>query len=327
MIYRAALIGCGRIGSEYDEAPRVKGIYSHAGAYAACPQTRLVAVCDKDPDKVARCGERWSVAARYCDPQQMLAEQHPDIVSICTPASTHSSIIHTALATPGVRAILAEKPLTLELEEASEIVRVAAENGVVLAVNYLRRYAEGHNRLRQFLQSGGIGEIRTIAGYYTKGTFNNGTHWFDLARFLVGEVIRVRGVDVLKEDGDDPTLDAFLEFDSGVNAHLQGCEEAAFSLFEMDLIGASGRARVIESGRTIEVYELVEDPYFTGYKTVARKEKLEGGLHYGLLHAVENLVRCVNDGSQPACSGADALAIHSSSPYAATRAAQARWRR
>jgi predicted dehydrogenase len=254
------------------------------------------------------CGKRWNVAARYCDSQQMLAEQHPDIVSICTPDSTHSDIIRAALATAGLRAVLAEKPLTLELGEAYEIVRLAAENSVVLAVNYSRRYAEGHNRLRQFLQSGGIGEIRTISGYYTKGTLNNGTHWFDLARFLIGEVVRVWGVDVLKEDGDDPTLDAFLEFDCGANAHLQGCQAADFSLFEMDLIGTRGRARVIESGRTIEVYEVVDDPYFTGQKTVAQKWKLEGRLHYGLLHAVEDLVRCLNEGSQPSCSGADGLA-------------------
>jgi predicted dehydrogenase len=308
MGYRAALIGCGKIGSEFSDDPRVKGVYSHAGAYVARPETTLVAICDSDPEKLERCGERWKVAARYRDPQQMLAGERPDIVSICTPDSTHYDLIRTAIASPGVRAILTEKPLALGLAAAHELVRLASERNIVLAVNYSRRYADSHVWLKEFLKSGGIGIIQTISGFYTKGVLHNGTHWFDLVRFLVGEIAQVWGFDALKEDGDDPTLDAFLELDCGACAHLLGCRAAAFSLFEIDLIGTRGRVRVIESGHTFEMYHVVNSPYYTGYQTLALKDKLEDGMNNVLLHAVGDVVRCLKEGSQLRCSGSDGVA-------------------
>ena len=186
MVYTAALIGCGKIGSEFCDDPLVTDIYTHSEAYAACPETILTAVCDIDPDKVRRCGERWKVPARYCDAAQMLAEQQPQIVSICTPDSSHSELILLALATPSVQAILTEKPLALDLRQAQNIVRLVSEWNGILAVNYSRRYIESYNRLRGSLQSGLIGQIQNLSGYFTKGTIHNGTHWFDLARFLLG---------------------------------------------------------------------------------------------------------------------------------------------
>ena len=308
MSYRAAIIGCGKIGSEFADDPRIKGVYSHAGAYASCPETALVAVCDSDQGKLDRCAERWKVEARYRDPRKLLAEQQPDIVSICTPDSTHYELIRSAIATSGVRAVLTEKPLALDLESAQEIVQMASTRRVVLAVNYSRRYADRHIWLKEFLQSGGIGTIQTLGGYYTKGTLHNGTHWFDLSRFLVGEVVRVWGFDALKENGDDPTLDAFLELDCGASAHLLGCRAAAFSLFEMDVIGTRGRVRVIESGHTFEMYHVLDSPYYTGYRTLALKDRLEDGLNNVLLNAVGDVVRCLREGSQPRCSGNDGVA-------------------
>jgi predicted dehydrogenase len=306
-MYRVGLIGCGKIGSEFADDPRVQGIYSHAEAYTVCPATTLVAICDNDSEKLKRCSERWRVTARYSDPRQMLAKQRPDIVSICTPDSTHADLIRLAIETPGVRAILTEKPLALGLKDAHNIVQSAAERGIVLAVNYSRRYMDSHIRLRDLLHSGTIGTIQTVGGYYTKGTRHNGTHWFDLLRYLVGEVTEVWGFDARQEGGDDPTLDAFLKLACGASAHLHGCDAASFSVFEMDVIGTCGRVRVIESGHTLEVYQVVDSPLCTGYRDLALQSRLEGGLGDLLLHAVEDLVRCLKDGGTPRCSGTDGI--------------------
>src|SRR6267143_5411046 len=140
MVYRAALIGCGKIGSEFDDNPRVNGVYSHAGAYTACSATELFAVCDTDPNRLSRSAEKWNVAGTFRDARQMLAETRPDIVSICTPDSTHYELLRAALSTPGVRAVFAEKPLAAELDQANEIVEEAGRRSVLLAVNYTRRY-------------------------------------------------------------------------------------------------------------------------------------------------------------------------------------------
>jgi len=308
MGYRAALIGCGKIGSEFADDPRVEGIYSHAGAYDACSKTTLVAVCDTDLERSNRCGDRWGVAARYSDPKQLLREQQPDIVSICTPDQTHNSLLRVVLESPGVRAVLAEKPLALSVDEAADLVEQARRRGVILAVNYVRRYASSHVKLREFLASRGIGDIQSVSGAYTKGIFHNGTHWFDLARYLVGEIVEVRGIHNRATPSEDPTLDACLKFESGARGYLHGCDAACFTILEMDLLGTLGRVRIVDSGHRIEFYDVRESPYYSGYLNLSSREDLAGGFHNVLLNAVEDLVESLEQKRSPRCSGEDGLA-------------------
>jgi predicted dehydrogenase len=187
-MYKAAIIGCGKIGSEYADDPRITDIYTHAGAYTACPDTGLVAVCDMDPERAERCRKRWDVPAAFTDYRKMMDTVKPEIVSVCTPDETHAAILRDILAIPGVKAVFCEKPLAMDIRNAEEIVARAAKNAIPLTVNYSRRYAEQLFEIHESLAAGSIGTIHTVNGYYTKGTIHNGTHWFDLARFLVGEI-------------------------------------------------------------------------------------------------------------------------------------------
>jgi len=61
-LYRAALIGCGRIGADCNP-PGVGSsrIQSHAQAYAEHPNVQLVAAFDLDPDRLRCCGECWKI--------------------------------------------------------------------------------------------------------------------------------------------------------------------------------------------------------------------------------------------------------------------------
>jgi hypothetical protein len=60
MVYRAAIIGCGKIGSEFSENPAAREmVLTHAEAYHRRADTQLSAVCDLDPEKLARCGDLW----------------------------------------------------------------------------------------------------------------------------------------------------------------------------------------------------------------------------------------------------------------------------
>jgi len=178
MTLRAAVLGCGWIGSEFRTDTPV-GIYNHAAAYQACPETELAAICDTDPAKVQRAGDRWQVPGRYTDARELFAKAEPEIVSICTPDAAHFDGIKTALSSSSVRGILAEKPLALGVEQAEELVELSRARGVPVAVNYSRRYSEGHAELCAWIRSGGLGAIVTVGGFYTKGTLHNriGSIW------------------------------------------------------------------------------------------------------------------------------------------------------
>ena len=307
MTLRAALLGCGWIGSEF-RTDTPAGIYNHAAAYRACPDTELVAICDSDPAKLNRAGEQWEVAGRYADARELFAQAKPEIVSVCTPDATHFEYLKAALAAPSVRAILAEKPLALEINEAEEIVKESEARGVTLAVNYSRRYSDGHADLRAWIRDGGLGTIVAVGGFYTKGAFHNGTHWFDLARWLVGEIAEVTGFDLLGEKNADPTLDVVLRFENGASGHLQAFDAAAGTLFEMDILGTKGRVRIVEPEGKMTTFDLHESRIYSGYRVFEEGEVRPTRNQDTVLHAVEDLVSCVETGRLPRCSAADGLA-------------------
>lgn len=308
MTYRVAVIGCGMIGSEFADDPRIKGVYSHAGAYAACPATELVAVCDIDRAKAHCCGKRWGIDGVYEDIVPLLEEQKPEFVSICTPDATHADILNVILSAPQLRAVLAEKPLAMDVNEARKLAQLAADRGILLAVNYSRRYSTGHAKIRELLRSGSIGTIQKVSGYYTKGVLHNGSHWFDLARWLIGEVTAVRGFPDGGELCTDPTLDVWMTFDNGAFGFLQGCRAEAFSIFEMDIVGTRGRIRLTDSGHRVEIFDVAESPYYSGYTSLHKNREEDGEMEDTLLHAVQDLVDCLEHGGVPRCSGFDGVA-------------------
>ena len=90
--YKAALIGCSRMGAFIDnEVPPAMRPYSHAAGYEACDRTDLIACADLRPDVMAQVGSRYGIAAdrQYTDYRELLEREKPDIVSIATrPAYT-----------------------------------------------------------------------------------------------------------------------------------------------------------------------------------------------------------------------------------------------
>ena len=308
--YTAALVGCGKIGSLFADDPLMRGdIFSHAEAYSACPDTHLVAIVDSDPDALQTCGDRWNVSARFSSVAEMLASMSPDIVSVATPTSSHFAVCAQLLdAGKPPRAILCEKPIAQGLPEAERIVALTREKGVTLVVMHMRRYAENMRNLREFLRDGGIGELRNVSGWLTKGTIHNGTHWFDLLRYLVGEVQWVHGIDSLHEGGDDPTLDVALGLQNGTLATMRSAEVANFTICEMDIMGTRGRVQIVDSSYQVHVSTAVPSPRYSGYVELMPSSVDMGNRSNVMLHAVEDIVHCLDTGDEPQSTGDDGIA-------------------
>src|SRR5512140_3225873 len=207
-MYRAAVIGCGKIGSELSVDPFLKGdVFTHAEAYTRCGGTELAALCDSDPSKLSTAASLWGTTATYSSARDLVEKEKLDIVSICTPTATHGEVLLSVLDSSNPpRAILCEKPLGMTLAESEMMATLAEKKNVVLTTVYMRRYANNVRALKKFLDEGGIGKLQTVTGIYIKGTFHNGTHWFDMLRYLCGEVDLVSGLNNLGETREDPTL-------------------------------------------------------------------------------------------------------------------------
>jgi predicted dehydrogenase len=319
--YRAAVVGCGRIGSTLADDPLLAGdVMTHAEAYSVCPDTDLVAVVDTNPVAREKCAARWNVARSYESVEAMLTQAKPEIVSVCTPTATHFAVAKAVIESPfRPLAVVCEKPMAESLDDAELLVQIARERNVILLVMHMRRYARNMQNLRKFLQSGGIGELRGISGWLTKGTLHNGTHWFDLLRFLVGEVKELHALNTLGESGSDPTLDVALHLENGMLATMRAADAGNFTLCEMDILGAKGRVRIVDSSYRVEVSRAVPSARYTGYVELEDHVMDFGDRKDVMLHAVEDIVSCLKTGVRPISSGEDgvealriALAAHES---------------
>jgi len=302
---RAAVVGCGFIGAAAGKLGA--GAQSHAAAWARQEGVRLVALCDPDTAALRAAMERWGVGSGFEELDDLLVQARPEIVSVCTPDATHAAVLGRVLEAPSVRAVLAEKPLAMDSAAARAIVRTAEERGVLLAVNYGRRSLPSHRRLRDWLRDGGIGAVLAVNGVYSRGLKHNGTHWLDLARFLVGEIAQVAGFGPPAGATGDPTVDVALRFANGARGTLSGVPNLAYSLFEMDLIGTAGRARLVEGGHRFDVTAVGPSPRFPDYQELLPAPGPAGGLEDLVGHTAADVLDALSGGRAPMCSGWDGV--------------------
>lgn len=309
-MYTAGLVGCGKIGSTFADDPLMQGdVFSHAEAYHLCPDTEFLAIADTDPGALKKCGERWGIEKRYSSVADLMQKAQPQIVSVATPTPSHYAIVTQLLAASHLpMAILCEKPIASTIYEAERLVALAKEKGVLLVVMHMRRYANNMRNLREFLRGGGIGELRGVSGWLTKGTLHNGTHWFDLLRYLVGEVELVSGLDNLNEGGVDPTLDVAMKLENGMMATMRAAEHANFTICEMDIMGSRGRAQIVDSSYRVDISTAVPSPRYSGYVELVPSAVNLGDRKNVMLHAVEDVVHCLDSGDTPQSTGEDGLA-------------------
>ena len=307
----AAIIGCGKIATKFANDPLMKDdVFTHAEAYVRCSDTQLIAVADIDPLQARACAEQWEIPYWFTSVHEMLERIQPEIVSICTPDGTHAQIAKDMLRNNrNLRGLLIEKPLAQTEREALDLVELARSRGVVLAVVFMRRYAENVRAVQVLIQSGELGTVEFVQGLYGKGVRHNGCHWLDMLRMLVGDVAWVEAWDRLQDSTVDPTLDVRIGLDQGAVAMLNGVRADQYTLFEMDILASKGRIRLTESCHRVELFKVGSSSRHTGYNELRVLNHDFGQRRDMLLHAVEDLVESLSAGRPPACNGEDGIAV------------------
>lgn len=308
--YRAAVIGCGAMGGRNDSAKGwVPGRLplSHAGAYRTHPQTSLVAAADPDPLRLEEFGRAWEVRSLHADYRQLLEKEAIDILSICTSGGLQAAIVEEAVRY-GVKVLFCEKPLAFDLAEAGRAWGTAIEHGILMVVNYQRRWSRSLQDLAMELQNGTWGEISRVSVLYPGGIVSNGTHALDLIRWLVGDIETAQAIGRAGGDDHDPAVDAVCRTRSGIPCLLQACESRNFSLFEIDILTSRGRLRMVANGRRIERVQAVPDTHYPTYRLLSPDGESQLTDWEGCLaRAVEDLVSCLESSGRPRCGGEEAI--------------------
>ena len=114
-------------------------------------------------------------------------EETIDVAIVASPDETHYALLKELVGRP-LRLVIAEKPLTKTLEQATEIVDLYKRKNIPVAVNYTRRFAKGIVSLRNDIREENFGKPLRGVGYYGKGILHNGSHMVDLLNFFFGNV-------------------------------------------------------------------------------------------------------------------------------------------
>lgn len=303
----AVVVGCGRVGSLYDEGRQGLDPRSHAGAYVASQAIELAAGIDPDPGRRAAFERLWGVPT-YSRVDEMPADLRPDVWSVCTPAGPRPAAIEAALSA-GARAIWAEKPLALTSGEARSAVDRARQAGVPLAVNYLRRWDAAHIAVADAIRRGEVGRVEHVVAHYSDGLLNYGTHAIDLFRWFFGQPTWVWAHPSSAENAADPSPMVALGFTGGTVAALLPIRRDAHDTFEVDVVGAEARFTLRDRGAEVLVQRVVNDPDWRDERVLGRASVASSsGLRGMMLAALKNLTGSLLHGESLHCSGEDGVA-------------------
>ena len=272
---RCAIVGLSGIAS----APVKQGMgggrsvlpYSHASALAAIPEAEIIAVCDMVPDLGEKFRHqwqsRWPDMHVYSDLTSMLERETIDVLGICTPDDKHADVLISAVNS-GIPAILCEKPLATNLTDADRMIDAVARSGTICAVEHTRRWDPFFHRVKEVLEAGTIGDVKTIVGTLhgeRAMMFRNGTHVLDLMCYYAGatpthvfakleegfEEFRAYRGDGGHDPSSEPGASAFILFDNGIRGFYNGTKGTP-SNAEWDIAGTRGRIRI--SATTLELW-------------------------------------------------------------------------
>jgi len=221
--FKLALVGCGRISRNHFEALRkIDGL-------------TLTAVCDIVPERANAAAQQEGVAA-FTAYEDLLQQVDFDVVSVCTPSGLHS--VQGAMAARAGKHVITEKPMSITLGQADELVRACDEAGVFLFVVKQNRLNPPIQLLRRAVDKGRFGRIfianttvrwQRPQEYYDaapwRGTWefdggaimNQASHYVDLIQWLVGPVESVMAktaTQARRIEAEDSGV-ALLKFRSG----------------------------------------------------------------------------------------------------------------
>ena len=253
--YRLGIIGLGRMGSTIcDEIvgyPAFALPYSIAASARASDRLELACGCDLLPAKREAFHERWGTTALYEDYRQMIAQERPDMVAICTRGENHAEL-GLAVAEMGVPMLYLEKAMACSMAEADALRDAIVKHNTVFNTGVLRRFDERYWWARKLIERGEIGQPHTVVQYSGGNLLHGGIHIVDTMMYFLGDpqAVSVRGElrlgDITFENNrfsNDPTAIFDVEFAGGMRGY--GISGGGW---DIEVFGSEGSIRAINNG-------------------------------------------------------------------------------
>lgn len=119
--------------------------------------TQIISVCSRDIGRAVAFADKHNIDAAYDSIDNLLGDSRVDAVFIATPNHLHAP--QTRISAEAGKHVLVEKPMTVHVNEALEMVRTCRRHGVRLGVGFQLRHHPGHLKARQLVNHGILGKI------------------------------------------------------------------------------------------------------------------------------------------------------------------------
>ncbi len=160
---KAALIGTGFMGKVHSENLRRLGT------------VEIVALAGSNSERALQFGKIVGVHRTTGDYKELLEDPAIDAVHVLTPNALHYPVCRAALEAG--KHVLCEKPFTVSLEQARELVGIAANTGLANCIQHNLRYYPVVQQIRRMIEAGDLGEILIAQGTYSQDWLLYDTDW------------------------------------------------------------------------------------------------------------------------------------------------------
>ncbi len=135
---------------------------AHVRAYQECPDVEIVAGADLVPGRAEAFFKKMGVenAKTFGKHTEMLDAVALDAVSVCTYNATHAECTIDSL-NRGIHVLL-EKPMTVTLDEAVNVIKAEKASGKVLSIGFQPRFDANMKKIKEIVESGVLGDIYYI---------------------------------------------------------------------------------------------------------------------------------------------------------------------
>ncbi len=291
------------------------------------PDIEVVAAADSRPDAFDGLQREYPSVRFFEDGMALIDDPEISTVAIATPVHTHYDLAKAALEAG--KHVWVEKPLTDNVEQAAELVRLAEGNNLVLLTDHTFVYTPAVEKLKDLLLRGELGDIY----YYDSvrvnlGLFQNelsvlwdlGPHDVSIMQHLIDKPMKWVQAVGAKHAGQQQETLAYItvQFEDNIIGHVHVNWLAPAKIRQV-IVGGSKRMCIYddnEPSEKIRVYDKgVELKTIEGLHSALVQYRL-GDMHAPALHNQEALARatahfvhCIKSHTQPITDGQAGLAV------------------
>jgi predicted dehydrogenase len=288
---RTAVIGVGYLGS------------FHAQKYAVIPDSELVGVVDNDPSRAAEVASTLGTQP-YSDHRELIGKV--DAVSVAVPTQYHHAVARDFLAA-GVH-VLIEKPISVTIEEADDLISLAEKNRLVFQVGHLERFNPVLVALGDVLQEPLFIESVRIAPFKPRGTDVNVVldlmiHDIEIIQHIIkSPVVRVDAIGAPVFTGEEDIANARIVFGNGCVANVTASRISLKSERRMRIFQRETYINLDFQNRKMMTVRKGSGEMFPGVPNVKVDER-DVGETDALRNEIESFLSAIREGKPPQVSG------------------------